>query len=89
MRTFVIGSLHISSLEKYLQQCYELQVWRNEIKTRGVSGGHTNALYRHLVELHNFRPDLVLIKIGSNDISTKWSKMSNADVPKITQYRTH
>ena len=79
MRTFVIGSLHISRLEKYLQQCYDLQVWKYEIKIRGVSGGHTNTLYRHLVELHNFRPDLVLIKIGSNDISTKGSKISCAE----------
>jgi len=77
MRTFVIGSSHISRLEKYLQQFYDLQVWGNEIKIRGVSGGHTSALYRHLVELHNFRPDLVLIQIGSNVISTKGSKIEH------------
>ena len=65
MRTFVIGSSHISRLEKYLQQFYDLQVWCNEVKIRGVRGGHTNTLYRHLVELHNLRPDLVLIQIGS------------------------
>lgn len=29
------------------------------------------------MELHNVRPDLVLIQVGSNDISTKWSKIEH------------
>ena len=45
------------TLGKIFTTIYDLQVWGNDIKIRGVSGGHTNALYRHLVELHNFRPD--------------------------------
>ena len=43
-------------------------MWGNEIKIPGVSGGHTSTLYTHLVKLPNFRPDLVLIQIGSNDM---------------------
>lgn len=69
MKVYVIGSSHINHLQKYLNENYDMQLANHVVLMRGISGGHVSSMYKYLIELFDFKPDLIFVQIGSNDIS--------------------
>ena len=65
-----MGSSHITRLNNFISK-YDMNLKNHTIRIQGVNGGMVNSLYRYLTEVHEFRPDMVLLQIGSNDIGSK------------------
>jgi hypothetical protein len=77
MKTMIIGSSHISRLNKFMESDFDLNLQHHTIKIKGCSGGKVNTLYRSLVEIHEFNPDTIILQIGSNDIGDIHTSVEN------------
>ena len=77
MKTMIIGSSHISRLNKFMESDFDLNLQHHTIKIKGYSGGKVNTLYRSLVEIHEFNPDTIILQIDSNDIGDIHTSVEN------------
>ena len=59
----IIGSSHISRLNKFMESDFDLNLQHHTIKIKGYSGGKVNTLYRSLVEIHEFNLDTIILQM--------------------------
>ena len=69
MRTYIFGSSHVTRLSKIVDNAQNWRLSDHEVKVRGVNEGKISSLYQYLVEVNMYKPHLVFLQIGSNDIS--------------------
>ena len=69
---YIIGSSHITRLDKYIDK-----IERDGFRLQGINGGFVNSIYIYLLDIQSFQPDIVFLKIGSNDIGDGNNSVSN------------
>lgn len=70
MKVFVFGSSHITRFNRFMSSnniAWSLQ--NHTVKLHGVSGGTVSSLFQNLVQVYNFKPDMLFLQLASNDIS--------------------
>lgn len=77
MKTFILGSSHVTRLANYLTRTGELNLGDYEVKIQGVNGGLVTDMYRYLVDIYDFGPHSVFLQIGSNDIGNSETSVEN------------
>ena len=77
MRTFILGSSHITRINTFLEENSDICLQEHEVKIQGVTGGMVNSLYSYLIDVYNFRPQWVFLQIGSNDIGNIANSVDN------------
>lgn len=71
MRALLLGSSHVTHLKRYIfNNNVDLQVHNAQIQIKmiGVNGGMVSTMYRYLIEVYEYKPDVVILQIGSNDL---------------------
>jgi lysophospholipase L1-like esterase len=68
MKTFVIGSSHVTRLRKFIEKGNDWNLGDHVVKIQGVNVGAVSAMFRKLVDIKEFQPNVVFLQIGSNDI---------------------
>ena len=71
MKVMILGSSHISNLDAYLRENFDMNLANHEIRITGFRGGMVHTMYTALVDVNNSKPDTVILQIGSNDISDR------------------
>jgi hypothetical protein len=78
MKTFVIGSSRVTRLRKFIEKGNDWNLGDHVVKIQGVNGGTVSSMFRKLVDIEEFQPNVVFLQIGSNDIGN--SKVTVKDV---------
>jgi lysophospholipase L1-like esterase len=68
MKTFVIGCSHVTRLRKFIEKGNDWNLGDHVVKIQGVNGGAVSSMFRRLVDIKEFQPNVVFLQIGSNDI---------------------
>ena len=71
MKVMILGISHISNLDAYLRANFDMNLANHEIRIKGFRGGLVHTMYTSYVDVNNFKPDTVILQIGSNDISDR------------------
>ena len=74
----ILGSSHISNLHAYLRTNFDMNLASHEIRIKGFRGGMVYKMYTALVDVNNFKPNTVILQIGSNDISDRKTSSSSS-----------
>lgn len=79
VRCYIIGSSHITRLDKYIDKTERDGFKLNNyvVQLQGINGGFVNSIYRYLLDIQSFQPDIVFLQIGSNDIGDGNNSVSN------------
>ena len=77
MRTYILGSSHISRLNTFVSKNFDLRLDNHFIKIQGHSGGFVNDMYKYITDIYDFGPDLVFLQIVSNDIGQWQNSVDN------------
>ena len=64
-------------MNTFLEENSDICLREHEVKIQGVNGGMVNSLYKYLIDVYNFRPQLVFLQIGSNDIGNIANSVDN------------
>ena len=68
MKTFILGSSHVSRLGRFMRENLDVRLENHEVRIQGVNGGMVNSMYRYVTDVYQFQPQVVFLQIGSNDI---------------------
>ena len=79
VRCYIIGSSHITRLDKYIDKTERDGFKLNNyvVQLQGINGGFVNSIYKYLLDIKSFQPDIVFLQIGSNDIGDGNNSVSN------------
>ena len=77
MRTFIVGSSHVTRLQKYIERGHDFRLQNHVISIEGISGGMVSSVYQYLIDIKLFQPDVIFLQIGSNDTSNRPEKVEN------------
>ena len=77
MKTFIIGSSHITRLKTYVDTENKWRLTGHVINIRGINGGMVGSIFHHLVDIKLFSPDVIFLQIGSNDIGDSKTQVSD------------
>ena len=77
MKTMILGSSHVSRLKHFVESDIDWNLQNHTLKVKGYSGGKVHTLYRSLSEIHEFKPDTIILQIGSNDIGDVHTSVKN------------
>ncbi|CAC5390231.1 unnamed protein product [Mytilus coruscus] len=78
MKAFILGSSHIVRFKNYVQT-HDIKLQHHEIQMQGVNGGMVSSLFKYLIDICRFSPDVVFIQIGSNDIGSSENSVVNIE----------
>ena len=76
MKCFILGSSHVTRLNYFMRR-NDIKLLNHDIRVQGVNGGMVSSLYRYLLDVQSFRPDVVYLQIGSNDIGDSSKTVEN------------
>jgi len=79
VRCYITGSSHITRLDKYIDKIERDGFRLNNyvVRLQGINRGFVNSIYRYLLDIQSFQPDIVFLQIGSNDIGDGNNSVSN------------
>ena len=77
MRTFIVGSSHVTRLQKYIERGHDFRFQNHVISIEGISGGMVSSVYQYLIDIKIVQPEVIFLQIGSNDISNRSEKVEN------------
>ena len=59
MKTFAIGSSHVTWLRKFIEKGNDWNLGVHVVKIQGVNVGAVSAMFRKLVDIKEFQPHVV------------------------------
>ena len=77
MKTFIIGSSHVTRLKNFIEKGNQWNLSEHEVKVQGVNGGTVSSMFHRLLDVKNFQPTVVFMQIGSNDIGSSSRTVSD------------